>query len=117
MEDENSSKTAKAAKTAKKADETVSGQVEKNEEQPLQAEAQAMSGQLEKNEEQPPQAERQAEPLFSLDELAHTHRVPGWQAAALAQFMGWAPGKTVSGAEYKAALEQLDSRRQGGGRR
>jgi hypothetical protein len=98
MEDENSSKTAKAAKTAKKADEAVSGQVEKN-------------------EEQAPQAARQAEPLFSLEELAHTHRVPGWQAAALARLMGWVAGKKTSEAEYKAALEQLNDRRQGGGRR
>lgn len=55
--------------------------------------------------------------LFSVDELAVKNRIPTWQAAALHRFMGWAPGKKVTEAEYTAALENLNKRPQGGGRR
>lgn len=54
--------------------------------------------------------------LESLHILADRHRVPTWQAAALAQFMGWAEGKQVTNADYIKALENLKSRRIGGGR-
>lgn len=52
-----------------------------------------------------------------LDALATTHRVPGWQAAALSRLMGWEEGKMVTDSEYRAALDLLGNRKQGGGRR
>ena len=57
------------------------------------------------------------EALERLDVLADRHRVPAWQAAALARFMGWAEGKMVTDPEYKTALDKLSVRRLGGGRR
>ena len=63
----------------------------------------------------PPAPESEPEPeLFSLEELAGTHRVPGWQTAALHRLMGWEPGKKVTGAAYKAGLARLKNRRIGG---
>lgn len=55
--------------------------------------------------------------LESLSVLAARHRVPGWQQAALARFMGWAEGKALTDSEYKAALNALAARRLCGGRR
>lgn len=55
--------------------------------------------------------------LQSLDELALLFRVPTWQQAALTRLMGWAPDKSVSEADYADALEALNSRRMGGGRK
>ena len=55
--------------------------------------------------------------LFSLGELEQKYRVPGWQAAALSRLMGWEAGKVVSAKDYETALDQLNNRRQGGGRR
>lgn len=63
-----------------------------------------------------PQVTGQGEQLFSLDELAHANRVAGWQQSSLMRLMGWQPGKMVTEAEYEAALDQLNNRRQGGGR-
>jgi hypothetical protein len=54
------------------------------------------------------------EELLTLEELAATHRVAGWQAAALHKLMGWEPGKRVSDTAYKAGLERLKNRRIGG---
>lgn len=55
--------------------------------------------------------------LKNLDELALSFRVPTWQQAALVQFMGWAPDKSVSEADYADALDALNSRRMGSGRK
>ncbi len=55
--------------------------------------------------------------LESLSVLADRHRVPGWQQAALARFMGWADGKMLTDDEYREALKKLASRHIGGGRR
>lgn len=55
--------------------------------------------------------------LESLSVLADRHRVPAWMQQALLRFMGWLDDKRVSDAEYTAALEQLKTRRIGGGRR
>lgn len=54
--------------------------------------------------------------LQHLNTLAATHRVPGWQQAALARLMGWEDGKMVTDAEYRTALDLLGNRKQGGGR-
>lgn len=59
----------------------------------------------------------QAPVLESLSVLAGRHRVPGWQQAALARFMGWADGKMLTDDEYREALKKLASRHIGGGRR
>ena len=59
----------------------------------------------------------QAPVLESLSVLADRHRVPGWQQAALARFMGWADGKMLTDDEYREALKKLASRHIGGGRR
>lgn len=59
----------------------------------------------------------QAPILESLSVLADRHRVPGWQQAALARFMGWADGKMLTDDEYREALKKLASRHIGGGRR
>ncbi len=61
-------------------------------------------------------AGREAE-LHTLDDLALSFRVPTWQQAALVRFMGWAPDKKVSEAEYADALDSLNSRRMGSGRK
>lgn len=61
--------------------------------------------------------EASTEALESLSVLAARHRVPGWQQAALARFMGWAEGKALTDSEYKAALDALAVRRLCGGRR
>lgn len=61
-------------------------------------------------------ATREAE-LQSLDELALLFRVPTWQQAALTRLMGWAPDKSVSEADYADALDSLNSRRMGSGRK
>ena len=66
--------------------------------------------------DQAPAAEKD-EPLFSLEELEMKHRAPSWQHSALKRLMGWASGKKVAEREYEAALNQLNNRRQGGGRR
>ena len=55
--------------------------------------------------------------LESLSILADRHRVPAWMQQALLRFMGWLDDKRVSDEEYTAALEQLKTRRIGGGRR
>lgn len=55
--------------------------------------------------------------LESLSVLADRHRVVSWQQAALCRFMGWADGKMLTDAEYKAALAGLSARHLGGGRR
>ncbi|HIW01549.1 MAG TPA: hypothetical protein H9894_10255 [Candidatus Desulfovibrio intestinipullorum] len=55
--------------------------------------------------------------LESLSVLADRHRVPAWMQQALLRFMGWLDDKSVSDEEYTAALEQLKTRRIGGGRR
>ena len=55
--------------------------------------------------------------LESLSVLADRHRVPGWQQAALARFMGWADGKMLTDDEYCDALKKLAWRHIGGGRR
>lgn len=52
--------------------------------------------------------------LHSLDTLAALHRVPGWQAAAVARSMGWEGGKQVTYGEYQNALASLNTRRMGG---
>ena len=59
----------------------------------------------------------QAPVLESLAVLADRHRVPGWQQAALARFMGWADGKMLTDNEYCDALKKLAWRHIGGGRR
>ena len=59
----------------------------------------------------------QAPVLESLSVLADRHRVPGWQQAALARFMGWADGKMLTDNEYCDALKKLAWRHIGGGRR
>ena len=59
----------------------------------------------------------QAPILESLSVLADRHRVPGWQQAALARFMGWADGKMLTDNEYCDALKKLAWRHIGGGRR
>lgn len=65
----------------------------------------------------PDTSQGKAEPLFSLEELEMKHRMPGWQQSALKRLMGWASGKKVTEREYEAALDQLNNRRVGGGRR
>lgn len=52
-----------------------------------------------------------------LHELAVLHRVSGWQQAALARLMGWQEGKVVTDADYRAALDRLNARRLGSGRK
>ena len=42
--------------------------------------------------------------------------LPPWKLAALRQAAGWKPGKEVSAEEFTAAVQALDSRRQGGGK-
>lgn len=54
--------------------------------------------------------------LQDVDELIRTHGLPAWQGAALCRFAGWAPGKTVSVAEFETALAGLAKRPMGGGR-
>lgn len=55
--------------------------------------------------------------LKNLNELALSFRVPTWQQAALLRLMGWTEDKSVSEAEYADALDALNSRRMGGGRK
>lgn len=62
-------------------------------------------------------AAAQAPELKSLSALADRHRVPSWQQAALCRMMGWADGKMLTDAAYKAALAKLSARHLGGGRR
>lgn len=67
-----------------------------------------------------PTERREASPLIelhSLDELALSFRVPTWQQAALLRLMGWTEDKSVSEAAYADALDALNSRRMGGGRK
>jgi hypothetical protein len=52
--------------------------------------------------------------LKSITELADFFRLPTWQSAALHRLMGWAPGKRVTEAAYKAGLARLKNRRIGG---
>lgn len=55
--------------------------------------------------------------LKNLNELALSFRVPTWQQAALLRLMGWTEDKSVSEAAYADALDALNSRRMGGGRK
>lgn len=55
--------------------------------------------------------------LKSLSELAALFRVPTWQQAALERLMGWAKGKSVTEEAYSDALDSLNSRRMGSGRK
>ena len=83
-----------------------------------EAQAKAVSAPAAKPGENQEQAV--AEPqtvLESLSVLADRHRVPAWMQQALLRFMGWLDDKHVSDEEYTAALEQLKTRRIGGGRR
>ncbi len=59
----------------------------------------------------------EAPALEQLSVLADRHRVPSWQQAALLRFMDWTDDRLVSDADYRAALESLQHRRMGGGRR
>lgn len=59
-----------------------------------------------------PESDPESE-LLSLDELARSGNIPGWQQAALCRLMGWKPGKKVSHEEYTEALAGLTFRRQG----
>lgn len=52
--------------------------------------------------------------LYPVEVLAGD--LPAWELAALRQAAGWPDGKQVSEAEFTAALDQLRSRPQGGGR-
>lgn len=61
--------------------------------------------------------DRASSDLENLSVLADRHRVPSWRQAALARFMGWADGKMLTDAEYRAALTELSARHLGGGRR
>ena len=42
--------------------------------------------------------------------------VAAWEQAALMRMMGWADGKMIADADYRAALAKLHGRRLGGGR-
>lgn len=84
------------------------------------AEAQAKAGSAPAAKSRKNQEQAVAETptaLESLSVLADRHRVPAWMQQALLRFMGWLDDKRVSDAEYTAALEQLKTRRIGGGRR
>lgn len=96
--------------------ETESSQVENMPEVGAE-QAQAEKEEVPAQGETPPAPPETTEPLFSLEEMEMKHRVPGWQHSALKRLMGWASGKMVTGAEYEAALDQLNNRRVGGGRR
>ncbi len=48
--------------------------------------------------------------------LAILHRVAAFEQAALMRMMGWADGKMIADADYRAALAKLHGRRLGGGR-
>lgn len=48
--------------------------------------------------------------------LAIRHRVAAFEQAALMRMMGWADGKMIADADYRAALAKLHVRRLGGGR-
>lgn len=66
-------------------------------------------------EEDAPAAPENA--LKNLNELALLYRVPTWQQAALLRLMDWTEDKRVSAADYADALDALNSRRMGGGRK
>lgn len=55
--------------------------------------------------------------VLSLGELAARHRISTWQQAALTRLMGWQEGKVVTDADYRAALDRLNARRLGSGRK
>lgn len=59
---------------------------------------------------------RQEPPLEDVAVLAIRHRVAAWEQAALMRMMGWADGKMIADADYRAALAKLHGRRLGGGR-
>ena len=83
-----------------------------------EAQAKAVSAPAAKPRENQEQVVAEAQvPLESLSVLADRHRVPAWMQQALLRFMGWLDDKHVSDEEYTAALEQLKTRRIGGGRR
>lgn len=83
-----------------------------------EAQAKAVSAPAAKPRENQAQAMAEAPTVLeSLSVLADRHRVPAWMQQALLRFMGWLDDKRVSDAEYTAALEQLKTRRIGGGRR
>lgn len=66
-------------------------------------------------EEDAPTAPENA--LKNLNELALSFRVATWQQAALLRLMDWTEDKRVSEAAYADALDALNSRRMGGGRK
>ncbi|MDE5831728.1 MAG: hypothetical protein K2H64_01865 [Desulfovibrio sp.] len=53
----------------------------------------------------------------TVDDYAKAFGVPAWKQAALLRYMGWLPDRVATEEEYKNALEALDGRRLGGGRR
>lgn len=55
--------------------------------------------------------------MENLSVLADRHRIPAWQQAALLRYMGWEAGKMVTDEDYRNALDQLEHRRIGGGRK
>jgi hypothetical protein len=58
----------------------------------------------------------QPEPLKPYEALAAEAGLAVWEKAALARSAGWAPGKSLTPAEFDAALNAFRSRRQGGGK-
>lgn len=54
--------------------------------------------------------------LFPVEDLAKKEGFQPWYLAGLRRAAGWKPGKKVSEAEFKKAVEKFNKRPQGGGK-
>jgi hypothetical protein len=54
--------------------------------------------------------------LFPVEDLAGKKGLKPWYIAGLRRAAGWAPGKKVSEAEFKKAVDKFNKRPQGGGK-
>ncbi len=64
---------------------------------------------------QAPEITPREEAMASVGALSE--KIPAWQKAALLRFMNWQDDRMVSESEFAAALESLQNRRIGGGRK
>lgn len=119
---DNTAQTPQTTEQTPAAPEAPAGE-EKTPEGPTQTPPESQEGQSDEGREptatgdKDAQAEvRQEPPLEDVAVLAIRHRVAAWEQAALMRMMGWADGKMIAGADYRAALAKLHGRRLGGGR-
>lgn len=107
--------TAQAPQTAERAPESAA--------QPPEQVAAAPEAPAPAGEEKTPEDQQGKEAtdsdsiaLEDVAVLAIRHRVAAWEQAALMRMMGWADGKMIADADYRAALAKLHGRCLGGGR-